>query len=62
MYFKDIDGVAGGFYITLDRKERMDFTSFIWSDDFGLVAPRPGEESRLFAFIGPFQSMVNEGI
>ena len=62
MYLKDIDGISSGFYVTLDRKERMDFTSFTWSDDFGLVEPRPGEESRLFAFIGPFQSMVNEGI
>lgn len=36
----------------------MDYTFHTWSDGFRLVVPRPGEESRLFAFIGPFEPMV----
>jgi hypothetical protein len=39
----------------MDRVERMDFTSHTWSEGFSLIVPRPAEESRLFAFIGPFQ-------
>nr|CAH0107515.1 unnamed protein product [Daphnia galeata] len=38
--------------------QRFDFTTFIWSEGFRLIVPRSGEESRLFAFIGPFQPMV----
>jgi hypothetical protein len=38
----------------------MDFTSFfVWVDGFSLIVPKPGEESRLFAFIGPFQPAVS---
>nr|CAH0101184.1 unnamed protein product [Daphnia galeata] len=55
---KNIDGITPCFYLTMDRVERFDFTTFIWSEGFRLVVPRSGEESRLFAFIGPFQPMV----
>ncbi|XP_032796243.2 glutamate [NMDA] receptor subunit 1 [Daphnia magna] len=55
---KNIDGITGSFYLTMDRAERMDYTFHTWSDGFRLVVPRPGEESRLFAFIGPFEPMV----
>jgi len=43
----------------MDRVERMDFTSHTWSEGFSLIVPRPEEESRLFAFIGPFQPTVS---
>jgi hypothetical protein len=43
----------------MDRVERFDFTNFVLAEDFRLVVPRSGEESRLFAFIGPFQPMVS---
>ncbi|EFX69520.1 hypothetical protein DAPPUDRAFT_258443 [Daphnia pulex] len=34
----------------------MDYTSFfVWVDGLSLIVPKPGEQSRLFAFIGPFQ-------
>lgn len=42
----------------MDRVERFDYTASAWSEAFSFVAPRPGQESRLFAFIGPFQPMV----
>jgi glutamate receptor, ionotropic, invertebrate len=42
----------------MDRVERFDYTASTWSEPFSFVAPRPGEESRLFAFIRPFQPMV----
>ncbi len=42
----------------MDRGERFDYTASAWSEAFSFVAPRPGQESRLFAFIGPFQPMV----
>jgi hypothetical protein len=56
---KNIDGITPCFYLTMDRVERFDFTTFIWSEGFRLIVPRSGEESRLFAFIGPFQPMVS---
>ncbi|XP_046454085.1 ionotropic receptor 93a-like isoform X2 [Daphnia pulex] len=55
---KNVDGVLCSFYLTMDRVERMDFTSHTWSEGFSLIVPRPAEESRLFAFIGPFQPTV----
>ncbi|EFX85981.1 hypothetical protein DAPPUDRAFT_98390 [Daphnia pulex] len=55
---KNVDGLLVAFYLTMDRVERFDYTSSSWSEGFSFVAPRPGEESRLFAFIGPFQPMV----
>ena len=56
---QNIDGVSGAFIITLDRKNRMDWANMpVWSEALGLIVPRPGEEIRLFAFIGPFQPKV----
>jgi hypothetical protein len=43
----------------MDRVERMDYSFFTWTDGFSLVVPNPGEESRLFAFVRPFQPWVN---
>lgn len=55
---QDIDGIACSFSISLDRKERMDFSFLTWSEAYRLVVPRPGEESRIFAFVRPFQPTV----
>ncbi|XP_046453943.1 ionotropic receptor 93a-like [Daphnia pulex] len=55
---QDINGIVPSFFLSMDRVERFDFTSFIWAEGFRLVLPRPGEESRLFAFIRPFQPWV----
>ncbi|XP_046657326.1 glutamate receptor ionotropic, kainate glr-3-like isoform X4 [Daphnia pulicaria] len=56
---KNVDGIVCSFYLTMDRVKRMDFTSQqTWSEGFCLIVPRPVEESRLFAFIGPFQPTV----
>lgn len=37
----------------------MDYSFFTWVDGFSLVVPNPGNERRLFAFVGPFQPWVN---
>ncbi|KAI9553417.1 hypothetical protein GHT06_021321 [Daphnia sinensis] len=56
---EDVDGIATNFYLTLNRIQRMDYTTHHgWVDGFRLVVPRLGEESRLFAFIGPFERTV----
>ncbi|XP_046454702.1 glutamate receptor ionotropic, kainate glr-3-like isoform X2 [Daphnia pulex] len=55
---QDVDGIVGAFYLTMDRVERMDYSFFTWTDGFSLVVPNPGEESRLFAFVRPFQPWV----
>ncbi len=57
-FLQDVDGIACSFFLTMDRVERMDFTFHTFSDGFSLVVPKPEEESRLFAFIGPFQPNV----
>ena len=36
----------------------MEFTSMVWTEPFTLIVPKPEEESRLFAFIRPFQPLV----
>ena len=36
----------------------MDFTFFVATDPNTLVVPKPQPESRLFAFVKPFQLMV----
>ena len=58
MQYQNIDAVNDGFIITVDRLEKMDFTYMIWAETQDLVVPKPGEESRLFAFVRPFQPMV----
>ncbi|XP_057369972.1 glutamate receptor 1-like [Daphnia carinata] len=56
---KEVDGFAVVFIATPERKKIMDFTSFFgWSDSYVMVVPRPEEESRLFAFIWPFEPAV----
>ncbi|XP_045035563.1 glutamate [NMDA] receptor subunit 1 isoform X3 [Daphnia magna] len=56
---EDIDGIAQNFYLTMNRVQRLDYTTHPgWVDGFRLVVPRLGEESRLFAFIGPFEPLV----
>ena len=59
IFNKNIDAMCAGFIITIDRKEKMDFVYAIVTDLWTIVVPVPGEESRLFAFIGPFQPMVS---
>jgi hypothetical protein len=41
-----------------ERKKKMDFSYFIWTELYSMVVPRAEEESRLLAFIRPFQSIV----
>nr|CAH0101189.1 unnamed protein product [Daphnia galeata] len=55
---QNCDGIINAFYLTMDRAERFDYTASAWSEGFSFAMPRPGEESRLFAFVGPFQPRV----
>lgn len=45
--------------ITPDRKERLDYTYFAWTEAYTFIVPKPELESRLFAFMQPFQLTVN---
>ena len=44
--------------MTAERYEKFAFTYTIFAETNMLIVPKPGEESRLFAFIRPFQPMV----
>jgi len=60
--FQDIDINTAGMMSTPDRKKVIDFSYPFWIGPFKLLVPKPGEESRLFAFIRPFQPLVNNSI
>lgn len=55
---QDVDSIATVFSVTPERNARFDYTSLVWSEPYNLVVPRPGIETRLFAFLLPFQPMV----
>jgi ABC-type amino acid transport substrate-binding protein len=56
--FAQVDALLNGLTATPERKKWVDFTYMIWTEPWTMVVPRPGEESRLFAFTKPFQSKV----
>ena len=58
VFTQEVDGTISSFIASPDRKERMDFTFFLWTEPCTLLVPTPELESRLFAFIRPFQPMV----
>ena len=54
------DALVAYFVVDLDRAARMDYTSGVgWAEPYNLAVPIPGFRSRLFAFVRPFQPMVN---
>ncbi|XP_057369973.1 glutamate receptor ionotropic, delta-1-like [Daphnia carinata] len=55
---KEVDAFVNGLTATPERKKKVDFSYFIWTEPYAMVVPRPGEEPRLFAFVRPFQSLV----
>ncbi|XP_046635987.1 glutamate receptor ionotropic, delta-2-like isoform X2 [Daphnia pulicaria] len=55
---KEIDGASTGITLTLENKKKMDLAYFAWSEPFKMVVPRPGEKSRLLAFVYPFDPLV----
>lgn len=55
---KEADALIGTLLVTPERKEKADFTFLAWSEPFVLIVPKPEQESRLFAFIRPFQPLV----
>ncbi|XP_046446872.1 uncharacterized protein LOC124196104 [Daphnia pulex] len=55
---KEADALVSGLVASPERKKKMDFSYFIWTELYSMVVPRAEEESRLLAFIRPFQSIV----
>jgi ionotropic glutamate receptor len=55
---QEIDGASTGITLTLENKKKMDLAYFAWSEPFKMVVPRPGETSRLLAFVYPFDPLV----
>ncbi|EFX79932.1 hypothetical protein DAPPUDRAFT_103895 [Daphnia pulex] len=54
----EIDGASTGTTLTLENKQKMDLAYFVWSEPYMMVVPRPGEKSRLLAFVYPFDPLV----
>lgn len=56
---QELDTAASSLLGTPERLKLCDFTtSWIWTENYSLIGPKPAQESRLFAFIRPFDSMV----
>ncbi|XP_046447218.1 glutamate receptor ionotropic, delta-2-like [Daphnia pulex] len=54
----EIDGASIGATLTLENKQKMDLAYYIWTEPYKMVVPRPGEKSRLLAFVYPFDPLV----
>lgn len=50
--------MLGALIVTPERFNKMDFCYMSWTEPYTLIVPKVQEESRLFAFIRPFQPMV----
>ncbi|XP_057369794.1 glutamate receptor ionotropic, delta-1-like [Daphnia carinata] len=55
---KKVDVYSNGVVATPERKQIVDLTYFIWTEPYSMVVPQPEEESRIFAFIYPYQPTV----
>ena len=43
-----------------NRAARIDYTCGLeWAEPYTIVVPKPAFQSRLFAFVRPFQPLVN---
>lgn len=58
LILQEVDALVNGLVASPERKKKMDFSYFIWTELYSMVVPRAEEESRLLAFIRPFQSIV----
>ncbi len=58
MRLQEIDGASIGIKLTAERKKEMDLAYYIWTEPYTLIVPRPGEKSRLLAFVYPFDLTV----
>lgn len=56
---REVDVYSNGVVATPERKQKVDLTYFIWTEPYSMVVPQPEEQSRIFAFIYPYQPMVN---
>jgi hypothetical protein len=36
----------------------MDMAYYVWAEPYAMIVPRPGEKSRLLAFVYPFDILV----
>ena len=58
-HHQQADALVACYIVDPSRAERMDYTcGLAWAEPFNLVVPVPEYESRIFAFIRPFQPMV----
>ncbi|KAI9566009.1 hypothetical protein GHT06_009808 [Daphnia sinensis] len=53
-----VDVYSNGVVATPERKQKVDLTYFIWTEPYSMVVPQPEVQSRIFAFIYPYQPMV----
>ena len=59
LVIQEVDGFLGVSVITPEKAQVLDYTcGIIWSEPYNLVVPKPEYESRLFAFVRPFQLPV----
>lgn len=59
-FVQEADAIISSLIPTIDRIQKLDFTTFIqWNEPYSLIVPRPSYESRLLAFIRPFQPLVS---
>ena len=55
-----LDGSSRFVIPTYDRLKSVDFAFYMWAESLGMVVPRPGQQPRIFAFVHPFQSTVDD--
>lgn len=53
-----IDALMSSLIVNSQRAQKVDYAPLAWSEPYTIVAPKPEQKSRLFAFIRPFQPMV----
>ena len=55
-----LDGSSRFVIANYDRLKSVDFAYYMWAESLAMVVPRPGQEPRIFTFVHPFQSTVND--
>lgn len=54
------DAMLASLVIDPNRAARMDYTCGLgWAETYNIIVPKPEFQSRLFAFVRPFQFWVN---
>ena len=54
------DALVGHLVIDPSRAARIDYTCGLgWAEPYNIIVPKPQFQSRFFAFVRPFQPLVN---